>query len=434
MAWFPCYKSGGVLKQVSGNKDYVGQTNLSPQLIDVAHDNLVPGYLDYWTVLNIGAYDDGQPGGYRTQFLIPYQHELEDVEVFVRTGNRDDKSGTPWRNTRRVLHDGNYAPYIFEADINGYCSIRMPDKGQSEWLKTPPYGLLPYEAGGVDDSHGCLGTGGWYFLESYINRMHGIELYIDNIICRQSIKDNNAAVRNRQSQILLREDYIEFKTNDNYGALTFGVKLYTSNTLSFQPNQSSRGTIGSSSYKWNQVYAVNGAIQTSDRKEKKEISYIGQESSHEDTNMTDEQLIQLILGLKPVVYKRKNGESGRPHHGFIAQDFEELLKDTGIKDHAAFIKSPKVKEFETEKEVEKEVTKEDGTKKVIKETIKEVHQEEIPGEYTRGLRYEEFIPDIARFGQILYYMYQGQQKRIESLEGQLKEALNRIEILEGTRN
>ena len=127
-------------------------------------------------------------------------------------------------------------------------------------------------------------------------------------------------------------------------------------------------------------------------------------------------------------------ESGRPHHGFIAQDFEELLKDTGIKDHAAFIKSPKVKEFETEKEVEKEVTKEDGTKKVIKETIKEVHQEEIPGEYTRGLRYEEFIPDMARFEQILYYMSQGYQKRIESLEEQLKEALNRIEILEGTRN
>lgn len=426
MAWFPCYKSGGVLKQVSGNKDYVGQTNLSPQLIDVAHDNIVPGYLDYWTVLNIGAYDDGQPGGYRTQFLIPYQHELEDVEVFVRTGNRDDKSGTPWRNTRRLLHDGNYAPYIFEADINGYCSIRMPDNGQSEWLKTPPYGLLPYEAGGVDDSHSTLGTEGWYFLESYINRMHGIELYIDNIICRQSIKDNNAAVRNRQSQILLREDYIEFRTNDNYGALTFGVKLYTSNTLSFQPNQSSRGTIGSSSYKWNQVYAVNGAIQTSDRKEKKEISYIGQESSHEDTNMTDEQLIQLILGLKPVVFKRKNGESGRPHHGFIAQDFEELLKDTGIKDHAAFIKSPITREFKTEKEVEKE----DGTK----ETVKEVHQEEIPGEYTRGLRYEEFIPDMARFEQILYYMSQEQQKKIESLEVQLKEALNRIEILEGTRN
>ncbi len=404
MAWFPCYKSGGVLKQVSGNKDYVGQTNLSPQLIDVAHDNIVPGYLDYWTVLNIGAYDDGQPGGYRTQFLIPYQHELEDVEVFVRTGNRNDKSGTPWRNTRRLLHDGNYAPYIFEADINGYCSIRMPDNGQSEWLKTPPYGLLPYEAGGVDDSHGCLGTEGWYFLESYINRMHGIELYIDNIICRQSIKDNNAAVRNRQSQILLREDYIEFRTNDNYGALTFGVKLYTSNTLSFQPNQSSRGTIGSSSYKWNQVYAVNGAIQTSDRKEKKEISYIGQESSHEDTNMTDEQLIQLILGLKPVVYKRKNGESGRPHHGFIAQDFEELMTGIGLNDHAAFIKSPKTEEIET--------IKEDGSK--------EIKTQEIPGEYMYGIRYEEFISDLIRFCQLLKDENSRQQKKIEDLEKRIK--------------
>lgn len=75
-----------------------------------------------------------------------------------------------------------------------------------------------------------------------------------------------------------------------------------------------------------------------------------------------------------------------------------------------------------------------GRENIGDETVKEVHQEEIPGEYTRGLRYEEFIPDMARFEQILYYMYQGQQKRIESLEEQLKEALNRIEILEGTRN
>lgn len=220
----------------------------------------------------------------------------------------------------------------------------------------------------------------------------------------------------------LREDTSFDFTN---GGFNFKIYERTDVKDDISPWAYGKGTLGYGS-RWDQIYAVNGTIQTSDRNEKENISYIGMESSHEDTNMTDEQLIQLILGLKPVVYKRKNGESGRPHHGFIAQDFEELLKDTGIKDHAAFIKSPITREFKTEKEVEKE----DGTK----ETVKEVHQEEIPGEYTRGLRYEEFIPDMARFEQILYYMYQGQQKRIESLEEQLKEALNRIEILEGTRN
>ncbi len=406
---------GGVLKQVSGNKDYVNQTNLPPQLIDV-QETLVDGFGNFWTVFNIGAYDDGTPSSsYKTQLLVPYGHGLTDTDIFIRTADKDytdqDNPVAIWRTVRRVLHDGNYAPYIFEADINGYCSIRMPDNGQSEWLKTPPYGLLPYEAGGVDASHGCLGTEGWYFLESYINRMHGIELYIDNIICRQSIKDNNAAVRNRQSQILLREDYTEFRTNDNYGALTFGVKLYTSTVLSFQPNQNGRGTVGAPSYKWNQIYAVNSSISTSDRNEKEEISYIGSKSSYEDTSMTDEELTMLVMGLQPVIFKRINGESGRPHHGIIAQEFEELMAEIGLHDHAAFIKSPvtKTKEVETKDK--------DGN---IKHQLVE---ETVSGEYRYGIRYEEFISDLIRFCQLLKDENSRQQKKIEDLE-------KRMEILE----
>ena len=429
---------GGVLKQVSGNKDYVGQTNLPPQLIDV-QETLVDGFGNFWTVFNIGAYDDGTPSSsYKTQLLVPYGHGLTDTDIFIRTADKDytdqDNPVAIWRTVRRVLHDGNYAPYIFAADINGYCAIRMPDNGQDAWLRTPLSGLLPYEPGGIDNPHSCLGTESWYFHESHIRRMYGHTLRLDDIKSRQYIENASGAVRLYQSVILLREKYVGFQVDDNYAISAFGVKLYIGDTLSFEPNRAGIGSIGSSSHNWNQVYATNGIIQTSDRNEKEEISYMGQESGYKDTVMTDGQLIQLILGLKPVVFKRKNGESGRPHHGFIAQDFEELLKNTGIKDHAAFIRSPKTREFETEREVEKEVTKEDGTKEVIKETIKENHLEEIPGEYTRGLRYEEFIPDITRFEQILYYMSQEQQKKIESLEVQLKEALNRIEKLEGIKN
>lgn len=184
---------------------------------------------------------------------------------------------------------------------------------------------------------------------------------------------------------------------------------------------------GSASQRWRQVYAVNSSISTSDRNEKKEISYIGWESNYEDTNMTDGQLIQLILGLKPVVFKRINGDSGRPHHGIIAQDFEELLKEIGLHDHAAFIKSPKMVEIEdeTEKEVPKEILQEDGTVKIITEKIKEkiVRQEVVPGEYIYGIRYEELEGDIIRFCQILYQQNQEQQKKIEDLE-------NRVNMLE----
>lgn len=174
-------------------------------------------------------------------------------------------------------------------------------------------------------------------------------------------------------------------------------------TCTLTPNTDTAGTIGISYRRWNQIYAVNGAISTSDRNEKKEISYIGTESGY-DTCMADEQLIQLILGLKPVVFKRKGGESGRPHHGIIAQDFEKLMEDLGLHDHAAFIKSPKTKEIET--------IKEDGSK--------EIKTQEIPGEYMYGIRYEEFISDLIRFCQLLKDENSRQQKKIEDLEKRIK--------------
>lgn len=47
--------------------------------------------------------------------------------------------------------------------------------------------------------------------------------------------------------------------------------------------------------------------------------------------MSDTQLVEFILGLLPCIFKRKDGESGRPHHGIISQDFEELMKKLGLR-------------------------------------------------------------------------------------------------------
>ena len=119
------------------------------------------------------------------------------------------------------------------------------------------------------------------------------------------------------------------------GGFEFTIHKATDVKDDISPWAYGRGTLGYGS-RWDQIYAVNGTIQTSDRNEKKEISYIGYVSSYDDTRMADKQLIQLICGLKPAVFKRKGGESGRPHHGIIAQDFERLMEDIGLHDHAAF--------------------------------------------------------------------------------------------------
>ena len=190
------------------------------------------------------------------------------------------------------------------------------------------------------------------------------------------------------------------------GGFEFTIHKATDVKDDISPWAYGRGTLGYGS-RWDQIYAVNGTIQTSNRNEKTEISYIGYVSSYDDTRMADKQLIQLICGLKPAVFKRKGGESGRPHHGIIAQDFERLMEDIGLHDHAAFIKSPKTKEIE--------VINEDGSK--------EIKTQEIPGEYIYGIRYEELISDVIRFSQIMY-------DRLDNLEGTVQKQQEKITSLE----
>lgn len=186
--------------------------------------------------------------------------------------------------------------------------------------------------------------------------------------------------------------------------------------IGFHPSSNNVGTLGSSLYKWNQVWATNGTIQTSDQHEKKEISYIGTQTAY-DTSMSDETLVKFVRGLGAVVYKRKNGESGRPHHGFIAQDVEALMQEVGIKDHAAFIKSPVTETKEWDEEVENE----DGTIETVRKT------EQIDtGEVTYGLRYEEFIADIVRFIQLQDEKIEEQERKINSLEGRLSALENML--------
>ncbi|MDE6615315.1 MAG: tail fiber domain-containing protein, partial [Lachnospiraceae bacterium] len=181
--------------------------------------------------------------------------------------------------------------------------------------------------------------------------------------------------------------------------------------------------LGQSGRRWADIYSVNSAISTSGREAKKEISYIGNASrEYNGTYMDDAQLISLILGLKACVYKFKENDSSRPHHGLIAQDVEELLQKLGIKDHAAFIKSPKTKDIEAEEEY----TDNDGIKKTRKRTV----QEEIPGEYIYGLRYEEFIADIIRFVQILYNRDTDLGNALKEREERTESMEKRIEILE----
>lgn len=96
----------------------------------------------------------------------------------------------------------------------------------------------------------------------------------------------------------------------------------------FRPTGSGAWNLGSSSYKWANIYATNGIIQTSDRNQKTDIVY-GLDGYD-----------ALFDGLRPCSYKMADGGK-RTHLGMISQDVEATMLAVGVSDmgFAGFIKT-----------------------------------------------------------------------------------------------
>lgn len=135
-------------------------------------------------------------------------------------------------------------------------------------------------------------------------------------------------------------------------------------------------SIGASSLKWDDIYAINGTIQTSDLQKKKDVVY-----GLEDYDA-------FYDSLKPISYKFIDGVSGRTHIGLGAQDVEQQLLNANLTsfDFAGLIKSTK----------------------------KDEEGQDIENEYDYGLRYGEFIA-------LNIWQIQQLKKRVEQLENKIKE-------------
>ena len=83
--------------------------------------------------------------------------------------------------------------------------------------------------------------------------------------------------------------------------------------------------LGTSGNKWGEVWAVDGSINTSDRRLKTEI---------QPTSLG----LDFINDLKPISYRwiDNRGKAPRTHYGIIAQDVLETLEKHGITDRADF--------------------------------------------------------------------------------------------------
>lgn len=105
----------------------------------------------------------------------------------------------------------------------------------------------------------------------------------------------------------------------------------STNDPTINPDATAVINLGSSSYQFNnirakQFYQNGTAISTSDKRKKKNIKDIGS------------KFVEFFKKLRPVSFKMKDGDSGRTHTGFIAQEVEEAANSSGIKtDDFAFI-------------------------------------------------------------------------------------------------
>jgi len=155
--------------------------------------------------------------------------------------------------------------------------------------------------------------------------------------------------------------------------------VYVSSNNNFRPASDLMGSCGTSEGRWTSVYAYNGTIQTSDRREKTEISPLP------DKHL---QFARKLLKL-PRIYKMIDGQSGRFHIGFIAQDVEEAMAECGITDmeFGGLVKSPVYA---------KKLLDENGNETDEYDTTSEIV------DYRYWLRYEEFIPlSFALLAEIL---------------------------------
>ncbi len=163
---------------------------------------------------------------------------------------------------------------------------------------------------------------------------------------------------------------------------------------------------GTSGHRWKQVYAGAATISTSDRNLKKDIKEL------------DESHLKFFLLLTAVSYQFIDGDSGRTHIGFIAQDVEGAMAQCGLTalDFAGFCKDVKVQTVPVEKEVELE----DGTIKTYTDYVDEaVLDADGNPKYIYSLRYEEFIALVTYATQKLYKKVDEMEVRMERMEDRL---------------
>lgn len=292
--------------------------------------------------------------------------------------------------------------------------------------------------GGIDGGIQLSTTNGEYsssYFPAYLHfeakDINNLDEYYDNWSIDVGAKDGiviTSTGDDYDDKTIIKEGYARFIDNTSGDDTLYGSRgiyqkqtsfyISTNNSLIYIDNDSLYPSsriisdtntpyldLGKASFKWRNIYATNGTIQTSDRTRKTDIN-----------SLETQKAKAFINGLNPVSYKMLDGTSGRIHYGLIAQDVEKLMNTLNMdsSDFAGFIKSPK-----------KVIRHEDENGKKLENPIEEV----IENEYDYALRYDEFIAPLIKVVQEQQKTIKQQQIVIENQQKEMEKMKEDIEFL-----
>lgn len=369
--------------------------------------------------------------------VLPDLMNLRDYRGFLGTYSKDGNSN--WNYLISIRHrngfgDGNlYGMYIKALLSSNDKNLSWGFQSIEEWSKertildsynykkfcTPDnIGALP-KSGGYMDSTGYIGfneenySDGGGIQKSIVDKLG---IYIESVDYEEDSAENLEEYNKVSIEVTAKGIKITNHSKNQYLDIDYNT-IQSDKSVFVSPQQTARPfefayeyfarngddgktSLGTSSMRWKELYAVNGTIQTLDRTKKKNVN-----------NLDMQKMKLFINGLIPCSYEMVDGTSGRTHWGFIAQDIEKLMKKLCMdsKDFAGFIKSPK--------KVIKYVECKDKNGNKFRKPIEQV----IAGEYDYALRYDEFIAPLIAVVQEQQKTIDKQQEEIEKLKKEMNE-------------
>jgi len=193
-------------------------------------------------------------------------------------------------------------------------------------------------------------------------------------------KNNSEGAINSQDTLFLRSRH-NIHLSPSAGASLVHIDGTT------LPNQDNTFDFGSNGLRWDNIYATNGSIQTSDQNQKQSIQFL----TTAEMNVA-KRLSSLIKTFKWNSAVEEKGDSARTHTGIIAQDVQQAFNDEGLdaNNYALFCS-----DTWWEKEYTIETTEDQET-----QTRMDIKQEATDGYTERtklGVRYPELLSFIQAY-------------------------------------